>query len=63
MPRWIGWLRFVTAFFAGWLGAFGLASSIIDGLTFIGFVGFFVWMVSMGVALFRRDALEAAPVI
>jgi hypothetical protein len=64
VPRWIGWLGFVTAFFAGWLGVFGPASSIIDGLTFIGFVAFFVWIASMGVALLRRrDALRPAPVL
>jgi hypothetical protein len=62
VPRWIGWLGFVTAFFAGWLGALGPASSIIDGLTFIGFVAFFVWMASMGVALLgRRASLGPAP--
>jgi hypothetical protein len=54
VPRWIGWLGLVTAFFAGWVGALSPASSVIDGLTFIGFVGFFVWIAAMGVALIRR---------
>ena len=54
VPRWIGWLGFVTAFFAGWLGLFSPASSIIDGLTFIGFVGFFVFNAALGIALLRR---------
>ena len=52
--RWIGWLGLVTAFFAGWLGLFSPASSVIDGLTFIGFVGFFVFNAALGVALLRR---------
>jgi hypothetical protein len=60
VPRWIGWLGiFGVGLFAGWLGAFGPASSVIDGLTFIGFVAFFVFMASMGVALLRRRSVEA----
>ena len=54
VPRWIGWLGLVTAFFAGWLGLFSPASSIVDGLTFIGFVGFFVFNAALGIALLRR---------
>jgi hypothetical protein len=68
VPRWLGWLGFVVAFFAGWLGAFSPASGIIDGLTFIGFAGFFVWMAAMGVALLRGSgradaALQPASVL
>jgi hypothetical protein len=64
VPSWIGWLGFVTAFFAGWLGVFSPAAGFIDDITFIGFVGFFVWIASMGVALLRRrDALAPAPVL
>ena len=53
-PRWIGWLGIVTAVFAGVLGLFSPASSVIDGLTFVGFVAFFLFMASLGVALLRR---------
>jgi hypothetical protein len=53
-PRWIGWLGIVTGVFAGWLGLLSPASSIIDGLTFIGFVGFFVFNAALGIALLRR---------
>jgi hypothetical protein len=37
---------------------------VIDGLTFLGFVAFFVWMAAMGVALLRRRSAteELAPV-
>ena len=38
----------------GWLSLLGPASSVIEGITVIGFLGFFVWMASMGVALLRR---------
>jgi hypothetical protein len=39
-------------------------SSVIDGLTFLGFVGFFVWIAAMGIALLRRRSPgeELAPV-
>lgn len=66
VPRWIGWLGFVVAFFAGWLGLLGPASSVIEGITTIGFLGFFVFLASMGVALLRvrerSDAVEIPPV-
>jgi hypothetical protein len=58
--RWIGWLGFVVAFFAGWLGAFAPASDVIDGITFIGFVGFFVWMAAMGVSLLLGQRAAAS---
>ena len=54
VPRWIAWLGLFTGVVAGGLGLLSPASSVIDGITFIGFVGFFVWMAAMGVALLRR---------
>jgi hypothetical protein len=54
VPRWIGWLGLVVAVFAGWLGLLGPASSIIQGVTTIGFLGFFVFMASFGIALLLR---------
>jgi hypothetical protein len=61
VPRWIGWLGLATGVFAGLLGALSPLSSVIDGVTFVGFLGFFVWITSMGVVLLRgpgagRDA-------
>lgn len=62
VPRWIGWLGWFVAVFAGWLSLLGPASTLIEGVTFLGFVGFFVFMASMGVALLRRrGAVEAGP--
>jgi len=64
LPRWLGWLGLVVAVFAGWLGLLSPASAAIDGLTFVGFLGFFVWMAAVGVALLRRrptDELAPAP--
>lgn len=54
LPRWIGWVGLVAAVFAGWLGLLAPAWSVIEGLTFIGFVAFFVFLASMGVAILRR---------
>lgn len=60
VSRWIGWLGMVVAFFAGWLGLLGPASAAIETVTVIGFLGFFVWIASMGVALVRRRPQPAA---
>lgn len=63
VPRWIGWLGWFVAVVAGWLSLLGPASSLIEGVTGLGFLGFFVFMASMGVALLRRRgaAEELAP--
>jgi hypothetical protein len=64
LPRWIGWVGLVVAVFAGWLGLLGPAWSVLEGLSSIGFVAFFVFLASMGVAILRRrpsaDALTPA---
>lgn len=61
VPRWIGWVGFVAAAAAGWLGLVSPASSIIDGVTFIGFVAFFVFVAALGVALLRRREPREEP--
>ena len=59
LPRWIGWVGMVAAFFAGWLGIISPLSSVIDGLTFPGFVAFFVFLAAVGVAVLRLKELPA----
>ena len=54
LPLWIGWLGLFVGAVAGWLGLLSPASSVIEGITTLGFLGFFVFMVSMGVAILRR---------
>ena len=61
VPRWIGWLGLVVAFFAGWLGLLGPAWGVIEGLSTIGFVGFFVYLASAGIALLLRSRRAAGP--
>jgi Domain of unknown function (DUF4386) len=60
VPRWIGWLGLVVAVFAGWLGLFSPASDVIDGVTTIGFFAFFIFMLSIGIALLRSSTPAAA---
>ncbi len=54
LPRWIGWPGLLVGALAGWLGLLSPASSVIAGISSIGFIGFFVFMLSMGIALLRR---------
>jgi hypothetical protein len=54
VARWIGWLGVVTGALGGWLGALSPISGVIEGVSSIGFLTFFVWVASMGVALLRR---------
>ena len=53
--RWIGWLALGVWVFAGIGDALSPLSGAIEELTFIGFVGFFVWMSAMGVSLLRAN--------
>jgi hypothetical protein len=59
VPRWIGWLGLFVGVTAGVFNLLSPASTLIENLTFIGFVGFFVWIAAMGVALLRRPAAVA----
>jgi hypothetical protein len=61
VPRWIGWLGLLAAAFAGWLGLLAPASSVIEGITVLGFLAFFGFMLSIGIALLRRRGRDLAP--
>ena len=54
LPRWIGWLGILVGVLAGWLGLLDPVSEVFEGFSTIGFLGFFVFMVSIGVAILRR---------
>lgn len=54
IPRWIGWLGLAVAVLAGWLGLLAPASSVIEGVTTLGFLAFFAFMLAMGIAILLR---------
>lgn len=54
LPRWLGWLALFVGALGGWIGLLGPASSVVEGITGLAFLGFFIWMASMGVVLLRR---------
>jgi hypothetical protein len=54
LPRWIGWLGLLVGVLAGWLGLLTSVSEVFEGISTIGFLGFFVFMVGIGVAVLRR---------
>jgi hypothetical protein len=60
VSRWIGWLGVLVGVVGGWIGAFGIVSTTVEDITAIGFLGFFVWMLAMGVALLRGPHVPAA---
>jgi hypothetical protein len=59
LPRWIGWLGLLVGFLAGWLGLLNPASEVISTVSSLGFIGFFVFLLSMGIALLRRHGRTA----
>ena len=54
LPRWIGWLGILGGVLAGWLGLTEPRLGRGRGHSSIGFIGFFVFMLRMGVAILRR---------
>lgn len=56
LPRWIGWLGLLVGVLAGWLGLAAPASDVIEAISSLGFIGFFVFLLSMGISMLRRDA-------
>ena len=54
LPRWIGWLGILVGVLAGWLGLLVPVAKVFEGISTIGFLGFFVFMASIGVAILRR---------
>ncbi len=62
LPRWVGYVGLVAAVFAGWLGIFAPLSSVLEGITFIGFVAFFAFLLCMGITILRRREPGPEPV-
>jgi hypothetical protein len=54
LPRWVGWLGLLVGVLAGWLGLLTSVSEVFEGFSTLGFLGFFAFMVAIGVAILRR---------
>ena len=52
-PKWVAWLGFIAAIAGGWVTFLRPVSEVFEIIEFIGGIGFFVWMVIMGVVLLR----------
>ena len=62
-PRWIGWVGLVASVFAGWLYLLSPVSSVIEGISTVGFLAFFLFVASLGVSILRgSSSAEGAPV-
>jgi len=62
VPRWVGWVGLIAAVFAGWLGLFSPLSGLVEAVSSIGFLAFFVFNASFGITLLLRrpDSPQAA---
>jgi Domain of unknown function (DUF4386) len=60
LPRWIGWLGLAVAILAGWLGLLAPVSAAIEGISSIGFIGFFLFFLSLGIAVLRHHGARSA---
>jgi len=54
LPRWIGWLGLLVGALAGWLGCLARRRRSSRVFRASAFIGFFVFMLSIGIALLRR---------
>jgi hypothetical protein len=52
-PAWTAKLGFVIAPTAGWLTLLIPVADVFAIITFVGFAGFWVWMIALGVILWR----------
>ena len=50
--KWVAWLGFLGAVVGGWLTFLGPVSEVFEIISTLGF-GFFIWMIVMGVVLWR----------
>lgn len=56
LPGWIGWLGFAVAVLGGWLGVLAPVSTLLESISSIGFVLFFIFLLCVGIAILRLVA-------
>lgn len=52
-PRWVAWLGLFAAIAGGWITLLRPVSEVFEIIELVGGLSFFVWMVVMGVVLWR----------
>lgn len=52
-PRWVAWLGLFAAIAGGWITFLRPVSEVFEIIELVGRLSFFVWMVVMGVVLWR----------
>jgi len=52
-PRWVAWSGIFAAIARGWITFLRPVSEVFEIIELVGGLGFFVWMVVMGVVLWR----------
>jgi hypothetical protein len=60
LPRWIGWLGLAVGLLAGWVGMLSPVAEPFEAISTLGFFGFFVFLLAMGVAMLRSRVGRAA---
>jgi hypothetical protein len=58
LPRWIGVLGLTVGLCAGWVGMLSPLADVFEVFSSLGFIGFFVFLLAMGVSMFRRRRAE-----
>jgi hypothetical protein len=57
-PRWVAWLGFFVAVVGGWMTVLSVVSDVFELIGSFGFIGLWVWMVAMAVAVLRAPDTE-----
>jgi hypothetical protein len=57
-PEWTAWLGFAIALTAGWFTLLIPVADVFGVVTLVGFVGFWIWIVRLGVVLWCSPKLD-----
>ena len=53
-PRWVAWIGVFAAIVGGWLPLLVPVASVLEPISLLGIVAWWVWMVAMGVTVWRN---------